>query len=58
MADAGPRPSSHAVLRLMEFQKSIDDQYSGIETAYSKLMELDEERYNDYNTELDEETDR
>ena len=58
LADAGSRPSSHVVLRLLEFQKSIDDQYARIETAYSELMELDEERYSDYDTELDRESDR
>ena len=58
VTSVGRTPSSHAVRELLEFQKSIQDQFDKLESTYAKLLELDEERYNVYNGELNREADR
>ena len=59
LADAGARPSSHALQELLEYQEAIKAQYGKIETAYTKIMELDDDdNYEDYDKELDIESKR
>ena len=52
VTDASAAPASHALQELTEMSKQIQSQYSKIEEGYTKLMDLDNGRYDVYDSEL------
>ena len=53
--DAGSRPSSRSLQELVLYQERIQAQFERIEHAYTKIMEMDQACFEEYEKELDDE---